>query len=49
MNEKENYIKVGFLFYIGFTIASEIDKHYREKTITYLKNKLTTIFNKKEV
>ena len=49
MNEKKNYIKIGFLFYIGFTVANELDKRYREKTITYLKNRLTTIFNKKEV
>ena len=34
---KENYIKVGFLFYIGFTIAKTIDEKYRTKVIDIFK------------
>ena len=46
MNEKKNYIKIGFLFYIGFTIAGQIDRCYREQVIEYFEKK---IIEKKEV
>lgn len=42
MNGKENYIKVGFLFYIGFTIAKTIDEKYRTKVTSAVKNFLKT-------
>ena len=37
MEKKENYIKVGFLFYIGFELAKTIDNKYREKVVNYIK------------
>lgn len=40
-----NCIKFGFLFYIGFTIAGQIDSCYREKVIKYFEKK---IIEKKE-
>lgn len=36
--EKKNYILIGFLFYIGFTIAKTIDEKYRDKTVKSVKN-----------
>lgn len=40
--EKKNYIKIGFLFYIGYTFAKELDMRYRTKIITSIKNFLKT-------
>lgn len=42
MERKENYIKVGFLFYIGFAIAKTIDEKYRTKVADAVKNFLKT-------
>lgn len=32
------YIKMGFMFYIGYEVAKELDKKYRNKIITIFKN-----------
>ena len=36
--ESLKYIKMGFMIYIGATIAEILDKKYRTKVINFLKN-----------
>lgn len=38
--ESLKYIKIGFMFYIGYTIAKTLDDKYRIKILNIIKNNI---------